>query len=47
VLDTATPLARVLAETTGSTIIKYVPRLGLVAKSDGTTTNYLLNDTVY
>jgi len=24
-----------------------VPRLGLVAKSDGTTTNYLLNDTVY
>jgi len=44
VLDVATPLTMVLAETTGSTTIKYLHGLGLVAQSDGTNTNYLLND---
>jgi len=34
----------VLAETTGSTTIKYLHGLGPVAQSDGTNTNYLLND---
>jgi len=40
----ATPLTMVLAETTGSDTILYLHGLGLVAQSDGTTTEYFSKD---
>jgi RHS repeat-associated protein len=45
VLDTATPLTMVLAETTGADpTITYLHGLGLVAQSDGTDTEYFAYD---
>jgi hypothetical protein len=43
-LDTALPLTMVLSETTGSSTIHYLHGLGLVAESDGTSTDYFLQD---
>jgi len=40
ILDTATPLTMVLAETTGTDTIYYLHGLDLVAQSDGATTEY-------
>jgi hypothetical protein len=44
ILDVATPLTMVLAETTGQDSIYYLHGLDLVAQSDGTTTDYLAYD---
>lgn len=44
VLDVATPLTMVLAETTGTSTIRYLHGLGLVAQSDGMTTEYFAKD---
>jgi RHS repeat-associated protein len=44
ILDVATPLTMVLAETTGQDSIYYLHGLDLVAQSDGTTTDYLTYD---
>jgi len=44
ILDIATPLTMVLTETTGSDTILYLHGLGLVAQSDGTTTEYFSQD---
>ena len=43
-LDVATSLTMVVAETSGSTTTSYLRGLGLVAQSDGTTTKYVLTD---
>jgi len=43
-LDVATPLTMVLSETTGEDTIHYLHGLGLVAESDGTSTDYFLTD---
>jgi hypothetical protein len=44
VLDTATPLTMVLAETNGTDTIYYLHGLDLVAQNDGTTTEYFAYD---
>ena len=44
VLDVATSMTMVLAETTGSDTIFYLHGLDLIAQSDGTSTEYLLAD---
>ncbi len=44
VLDIATPLTMVLAETTGTSTIRYLHGLDLVAQSDGTSTEYFAYD---
>ncbi len=44
VLDIATPLTMVLAETTGTDTIRYLHGLDLVAQSDGTSTEYFAYD---
>ncbi len=44
VIDTATPLTMVLAETTGTDTIRYLHGLDLVAQSDGVSTEYFAYD---
>jgi hypothetical protein len=44
VLDTATSLTMVLAETTGTDTIYYLHGLDLVAQNDGMSTEYFAND---
>ncbi len=44
VIDMATPLTMVLAETTGTSTIRYLHGLDLVAQSDGTSTEYFAYD---
>jgi RHS repeat-associated protein len=44
VLDVASPLTMVLAETTGADTVYYLHGLDLIAQSDGTNTEYFLYD---